>query len=444
MDMLHEVPTLTDLLPADAQKALSAASKGFRERFTAQVRVVTVRCKQDLDLTNKCRWPLVSMVILPTFTYCDALPILLQRLEAHIYLTSESSHAVISLLRPLHTPAWSMAWVPTAAQQLENQLAAKWPKLSKFGMGHVRLGAVGTAIIAQLAKGNWPSLRYLSLSNCRLGAQGVLPLSQGKWPGLRVLNMSCNCLDAEGMALLAKENWPLLHELQLYDNPSLDALAIAHLSAHNWPLQTLVLSRMPFTSAMAAELAKLQLPSLKWISLSSTQFTAEAASELTMADWPVLSYLCLSHNDIDAGAIHHLYMMQLPALAHLCLSNANIAAEAVHQLSLCSWAQLRSLDLSYNQLDAEDAKQLATGVWPHLQSLELASNPFGRCGLQQLLKANWPGLRFLGVGLNMLERHVSEMLLGLDPERSVVFSKKYLAVSPTDACIWPNLRIIVL
>ena len=139
------------------------------------------------------------------------------------------------------------------------------------------------------------------------------------------------------MALLARGNWPLLENLQLYENPSLDALAIAHLSAITWPLQALYSQRMPFTSAMAAELAKLQLPSLKRISLSSTQFTAQAAFELTKANWPVLTELCLSHNDLGAGAIHHLYMMHLPALAQLCLSNTKVAAEAVYWLSLCSW-----------------------------------------------------------------------------------------------------------
>ena len=106
-----------------------------------------------------------------------------------------------------------MTWVSTAAQQLQNQMAAKWPELSSFGMGCVRLDAVGTTIIAQLAKGEWPSLRYLSLAECQLGAQAVLSLSGGKWPSLQVLDLSCNCLDAEGMALLANRNWPLLKEI---------------------------------------------------------------------------------------------------------------------------------------------------------------------------------------------------------------------------------------
>ena len=453
LDVLHKVPRLPELLTADAQKALSAVSRSLRERRMAQARVVTVPCEQDLRLINKwsgkgwCRWPLLSLISLCTYRYpyVNALPIHHQRLEAHVYISSEKEpHAVLSLLRPLHTPANSSAWVSTAAQQLANHMAAKWPELSSFGMGCVRLDAVGTAIIAQLAQGKWPSLRYLGLSDCRLGAQGVLPLSQGKWPGLQVLQLSGNCLDAEGMALLANGNWPLLKDIQLNENPALDAVAVAHLSAANWPLQTLELSCMPFTSAMAAELAKLQLPSLTWISLSSTHFTADAASELAKADWPVLSYLCLNHNNLNAGAILSLYMMHLPALTQLCLKGANIAAEAVYWLSLCSWPLLKTLDLSYNRLDAEDVKQLATGVWPQLQSLQLASNPFGRCGLQQLIKGNWPQLNFLDISHNKLEKHDSQIVLGLDPYsiRSI-FSQKSRLVSPTDACMWPKLTFVI-
>ena len=196
-------------------------------------------------------------------------------------------------------------------------------------------------------------------------AQGVLPLSQGKWPGLQVLHSSCNGLDAEGMALLAKGDWPLLGDIQIDENPALDAVAIAHLSAASWALQTLELSCMPFTSAMAAELAKLQLPSLTRISLSSTHFTTDAASQLTKADWPVLRYLCLDHNDLNARAVRHLCMMHLPALKVLRLRHANIAAEAVYWLSLCSWPLLEDLNLSYNQLDDTDVKQLTTPTYGH-------------------------------------------------------------------------------
>ena len=455
LDVLHEVPALPELLTIDAQKALSAASTNFRACFVAQVQIVTVTRMKDLYLITKCKWPLLNMVIHPTGSYYHASPIYHPRVVAHIYLSAKNDrHAVISLLRPLHTPASDLAWVSTAAQQLANQMDAKWPALSSFGMGDVRLDAMATAIIAQLAKGEWPSLRYLGLSRCRLGARGMLPLSEGKWSSLQVLDLSCNWLDAEGIALLAKGNWPLLEDIQLNANPALDAVAIAHLSAANWPLQNIDLSYMPFTSAMAAELAKLQLPSLTRISLSNTDLTSDAARELTKADWPLLSYLCLKHSDLDAGAIHHLCMMHLPALTILSLTHANIAAEAVYWLSLCSWPLLKDLDLSYNQLDDKDVKQLATGVWPNLQLLALVGNPFGHCGLQQLIKGDWPLLRFLDIGLNMLEMHDTAVLMGLDPARvqelrsdapeSAGFLPRSISASPADAGLWPRLTVVML
>ena len=113
---------------------------------------------------------MLSMIILPTDTFHYALPTDLQRLEARVNISSEKNdtHAVMSLLRPLHTPASDLAWVSTAAQQLAHQMAAKWPELSSFGMGCVGSKSVGTTIIAHLTKGKWPSLRYVSFSRCQL------------------------------------------------------------------------------------------------------------------------------------------------------------------------------------------------------------------------------------------------------------------------------------
>ncbi|KAL3139218.1 hypothetical protein ABBQ32_005988 [Trebouxia sp. C0010 RCD-2024] len=47
LDVPHYVPTLADLLSESAQKALSAASRSFRERFIAQV---------PLDLVAETSW----------------------------------------------------------------------------------------------------------------------------------------------------------------------------------------------------------------------------------------------------------------------------------------------------------------------------------------------------------------------------------------------------
>ena len=65
-------------------------------------------------------------------------------------------------------------------------MAAKWTELSSFSLTDVQLPTLGTAIVAQLSKGNWSSLQSLSLPQCRLNAQGVLLLTHGKWPALRI------------------------------------------------------------------------------------------------------------------------------------------------------------------------------------------------------------------------------------------------------------------
>ena len=54
-DVIHEVPTLPELLTMDDQKALSAASRNFCLSFFAHIQVVTVTCVKDFALVTQCR-----------------------------------------------------------------------------------------------------------------------------------------------------------------------------------------------------------------------------------------------------------------------------------------------------------------------------------------------------------------------------------------------------
>lgn len=241
----------------DDQKALSAANMSFRKSFVVKIRAVSVTCKADLALVNYS-WPLLSMVILQT-EFCCHLPSppsdrSLAYASVSAYATVPASVPIlpftidmpehclsgrngkICMLRPLHTTA-SLAWASTAAQQLADHLAAKRPKLNTCSLTHFKLPALGVAIIAQLAKIGYPSLFGLKLPQCGLSAQGCLHLNQGNWPALKYLDMTNNEIDVEGMALLTKANWCRLQTLQLSYNPGLDAEAIAHLSAAQWPLR---------------------------------------------------------------------------------------------------------------------------------------------------------------------------------------------------------------
>ena len=105
---------------------------------------------------------------------------------------------------------------------------------------------------------------------------------------------------AEGMASLAKGNWPLLNAVDLNCNPTMDAVAIAHLSAANWPLAILMMLDTPVSANMAIELADLQLPNLVSVFLDIDGLAATAVSELARTDWPSLGYLRFCHNDLCA------------------------------------------------------------------------------------------------------------------------------------------------
>lgn len=140
----------------------------------------------------------------------------------------------------------------------------------------------------------------LSLSKCGLNAEAFLLLSQGNWPCLACLDVSGSCLDVEGMAFLAKGNWPLLAAIILSFSPTLGAVAIAHLSAANWPIGALMIEDTPLSVDMAAELADLQLPNLIALYLVRCDLAAAAVSKLASADWPHLTHLTLDHVGLDA------------------------------------------------------------------------------------------------------------------------------------------------
>ena len=355
------------------------------------------------------------MVILHSTNVCG-IPTSDTTIQAEVYLAAKSKHSVVFMLRPPHTSTSGLVWASLAAQQLAHQMTTKWPELSSFLLRRGSLPALGTAIIAQLTTGNWSSLEYLYLSDCALTAGDLSLLIEGKWPALRKLDVSQNCLNADSMAVLAKGNWPLLRDISFNSNSTLDAVALAHLSTANWPLETLWCSYVPFTTGMAAELAKLQLPNLASIFLNGAFLTAAAVSELVRADWPTLRHLSLSHwSDLDATAMRYLCVMPLPVLEVLQLTDVNMTEEGAYQLAQGAWPLLRQLNLSRNQLDAKSVQHIASGIWPKLQDLSLEGNRFGHDGLRQMTKGNWPLLKRLTIDLKMLlQERNSAVLLGLD------------------------------
>lgn len=255
LDVFHQVPTLPELLNMYDQRALSAANRSLCKSFVAEIRVVTVACQADLVSVNYC-WPQLSMVILLAEYACylasppsDRSPAcvgvsakvsvpasgpILPAFTGYTPCVQQPGHTgKIFMRRPLHTTA-SLAWASTAAQQLAQHLTVKSrSELDSFSLTHLQLPALGMAIIAQLANGDYASLLRSKLSQCGLDAQSFLHLSRGNWPALRFVKLTRNEIDVGGMALLAKANWPGLLDCQLSYNPVLDAEAIAHIQHPN-------------------------------------------------------------------------------------------------------------------------------------------------------------------------------------------------------------------
>ena len=165
------------------------------------------------------------------------------------------------------------------------------------------LDGLGLEVLSQLVKGIWTQLKMLHLSECDLEVKGFLMLSQGNWPCLKFLDITRNRLDAQGIAMLAKGNWPSLTSIILSLDPPVDAIAIAHLSAANWPIEVLEIEDTSFNTEMAAELADLQLPNLRVLHLMGPGLTAAAVSELARADWPSLRDISIGHGHLDAVAV---------------------------------------------------------------------------------------------------------------------------------------------
>ena len=288
----------------DSKKALSATCKSLRLQFIAQVQIVTVVRQENCALVFERRWPRLCMVI---FQHDDAVYTLSQPSSLTSIVNVQISaaynvRAAVSMLRPLHHLATDLPWMQLAAHQLAHQMRIRWPSMTLFKMSLVHdQDGLGLEIISQLVKANFTQLMHLCLSDCNLKAEGFLILSQGNWPGLKSLDVSGNCLDAEGMALLAKGNWPLLTHVTLNFDSTMDAVAIAHLSAANWQIARLVIKDMPFSADMAAELADLQLPNLRVLHVGFGLMAA-AVSELARSDWPSLVNLRIDHDDLDAVA----------------------------------------------------------------------------------------------------------------------------------------------
>lgn len=139
-DLLHKAPRLRQWLTPDAQKALSATSRSFHERFIAHIKVITVTTEVDSALAMERKWLVLMMVILQRSRGCSSFlryglscpqP---AKVLAHIEVSTlhHQEEATIFMLRTQSSPVSDSALADQAAEQLLQQVTAKWPQLNLF------------------------------------------------------------------------------------------------------------------------------------------------------------------------------------------------------------------------------------------------------------------------------------------------------------------------
>ena len=301
--MVIQTPYLSELLSADDQKALSATSREFRRLFTAQLQVVTVFHKADIKAVVQLRWPMLSLVILKhrgagcTDSHSGTLG------DAQIGFShcNPDEFASVLVVTSQKAPASDVPVGTTAAKQLAHHITASKRNPTWLYLWKLDPPGLHRSIMTQLGEGRWVVVGHLDLARVQLTAADWLTLSQGSFSNLLALSISGCGLNADAMALLGKADWPLL-SLYLGHEPTLDAVAVSHLSLAKYSLTKLMLSDITITAAMAAELARLKLPHLNSISLVASSMTAAAVAELAKAQWPGLQHLELSDSHLDASA----------------------------------------------------------------------------------------------------------------------------------------------
>lgn len=136
--------------------------------------------------------------------------------------------------------------------------------------------------VAELASGQWPALRMLSLDRNDLCADMLAALAVASFPVLESLILACNSLDAAAAKQLSRGNWPKLNHLTLRDN-YLDDEAMLYLSKGQWPnLERLALGQNMMTTKGCEYLMQGPWPKLKYLHLDSRVVGAETWSLLKL------------------------------------------------------------------------------------------------------------------------------------------------------------------
>ena len=331
--ILHEIPTILDILPPAALKALSATCRSLRTSFCAQVTVMTVTDPADLSKLCCTTWPQLMMVVCNLlFDYqskaaCQLLPEWEMMAEFELLEAPGGclvSRTTIMLVRP--------------HRQLNKPL--------------IDLPSQHCAAVSAFADKCRDCTPAIMLRGPCIGFRAVQSLTNDIWPAVGCLKVIEAPRLEEGIMSLLINSAPLLQSI-IFQDCFLDMAALLKFSTAGPRLHTITLSNNQLDATAVSSITQVTWPQLGRLLLNSTLLDAACMQHFTSCSWPALHHLALEHADLDAPALHCLAQGQWPALGFLNLKGNNVGATGVSYLVQGNWPRLGMLVLSDQGLDAE-------------------------------------------------------------------------------------------
>ena len=300
--------------------------------------------------------------------------------------------------------------------------------------------------IARVISGNWPQLALIVLRNQHMISFKGMCSDEAKLQLLAGLNLSQGKQHCAALVVAAKPE----HQLQPTAAVVSSQMAIASAflcKAGIQKVDTMTLWQPVPGTDYAAQLTRVDWPSLTKRDASEAWLTAASVAALTGVSWPSLVKLNLHGSNLRADAKMSPAWWCWSQLQELILSNTNISAASMSKLAGVSWPCLSRLDVSRNKLTASEVQVLALARMPSLVSVQLHNNRLDATATAHLAQAAWPNLSHLWLYDNCLDDMGIEYLSkGFWPELRFLSldSNACMDVTSFSNVRWPKLMILVL
>ena len=288
------------------------------------------------------------------------------RFKRQLFHTQVQFQAISADLSVLSKPQWSRI---------------SWLELQNF--------MLDVKDFAQLAKAQWPFLRYLSIIGDDLDT-ALLHLDDSYWPKLAALSIKTrHDLAARQEETQAQKSHQLLVQSALNSTCTTARLPTM---ASSPQLVRLEMQRVMLKAGLFVQLSNVYHARLEVLCLSCVGLTAKALSDLLYKPWPHLQDLDISNNKLAKDSMAALVRAELPNLQFLNLGQNKLDLSALQYLSIAKWPHLESLWLCDNLLDDQAMPDLWAGDWPRLSKSYFCGNSVGARVLQALSLNLWPCL----------------------------------------------------